>query len=144
MINLTFLWVLLRVFVEYFVNRSEKEMKFFRRLYARVLAWLAMMRALYYIKGKELYGDNFGTGNNAGQIIIVLISVFIGAVFGLYLTPSFATACTQASYAFNGSAYEVILDLVFTMILPILWAVIMISILAGAGVGIYRMVTKIF
>lgn len=77
------------------------------------------------------------------KIIIVLIGVFIGAVFGLYLTPEFADACEEASWAFNGSDYEALLDLVYIMVLPILWALIMIVILSGAGVGIYRLASRL-
>ena len=87
--------------------------------------------------------DDTANAQGGAQIIIILISVFIGAVFGLYLTPSLAEACEAASWSFNGSDYEAILDIIYMMVIPILWAVLMILVHAGAGVGVYNVASKL-
>ena len=101
----------------------------------RELGW---RKGLYAIRN-----DTSATAQGGAQIIIVLISVFIGSMFGLYLTPSFATACIEASWAYNSSDFEAVLDVIYTMALPVLWAVIMLLILAGAGVGVYRLASNL-
>lgn len=75
--------------------------------------------------------------------ILIFISVFVGSVFGLALLPDFYGFCLTASYAFNNTTYETVYDIILLLALPILYVILILSGLAGAMYGVWRVARRL-
>lgn len=86
----------------------------------------------------RLRRDTTARAHAGGQAIMMLILIFIAGVIGLALTPQFVSFSIEASWAYNGTAWEALAGVFYVFVISILYAVIMIMMLVGASVGAYR------
>lgn len=115
-----------------------------RKVLKILIAFYIWLVALYNaVKNSKFVKHDLASMQSAVGLIVLFIGIFVSCLVGLYLTPQFYTACETASWSFNNSTYEAILDIMFLMVLPILWVVLLFIGLAGASVGVYRMASRL-
>ncbi len=95
------------------------------------------------MKANQFIKNEYGAQDGAGSFILLFLSVFIGCIFGLALTSSFVGFCNTASYSFNNTTNEAIMDVMLQLILPLLWVVLCVMGLAGAMYGVWRIARRL-
>lgn len=97
-----------------------------------------------YAVWSDFKADTHARGMMGGlQVIMLLLGVVIASVFGLTMTPTIISACNSASWAFNGSDYEAIMDLIYVFGIPVGYACLFLFLMFGAGYGVYRVAVRL-